>query len=92
MSASGSEVEGRYVELLTELRQVVSLPIVMKLSPFFSSLPHFVQQIEQAGAQGVALFNRFFQPDIDLDALRMVDQLHLPSASPFGLSLGPGSP
>jgi dihydroorotate dehydrogenase (fumarate) len=77
MSASGSEVEARYIELLTELRRVVSLPIVMKLSPFFSSLPHFVQQIEQAGAQGVALFNRFFQPDIDLDALRMVDELHL---------------
>jgi len=77
MQLSGTEVESRYVELLTELRQVVSLPIVMKLSPFFSSLPHFVQQIEQAGAQGVALFNRFYQPDIDLDELRMVDQLHL---------------
>jgi dihydroorotate dehydrogenase (fumarate) len=77
MSASGTAVEARYIELLTELRRVVSLPIVMKLSPFFSSLPHFVQQIEQAGAQGVALFNRFFQPDIDLDELRMVDQLRL---------------
>jgi dihydroorotate dehydrogenase (fumarate) len=75
--ASGAAVEARYLELLTELRRVVSLPIVMKLSPFFSSLPHFVQQIEQAGAQGVALFNRFYQPDIDLDAMRMTDELHL---------------
>jgi dihydroorotate dehydrogenase (fumarate) len=75
--ASGAAVEARYIELLTELRRVVSLPIVMKLSPFFSSLPHFVQQIEQAGAQGVALFNRFYQPDIDLDAMRMTDELHL---------------
>ena len=75
--ASGTAVETRYIELLSELRKVVSLPIVMKLSPFFSSLPHFVQQIEQAGAQGVALFNRFYQPDIDLDELQMVDQLHL---------------
>jgi dihydroorotate dehydrogenase (fumarate) len=74
---SGQAVEARYIELLTELRQVVSLPIVMKLSPAFSSLPHFVRQLEQAGAQGVALFNRFYQPDIDLDELRMVDQLHL---------------
>jgi dihydroorotate dehydrogenase (fumarate) len=49
----------------------------MKLSPFFSSLPHFVQRLEEAGAQGVALFNRFYQPDIDLDTLRMSDQLHL---------------
>jgi dihydroorotate dehydrogenase (fumarate) len=77
MQASGTAVEARYIDLLTELRQVVSLPIVMKLSPFFSSLPHVVRQIEQAGANGVALFNRFYQPDIDLDELRMVDQLHL---------------
>jgi dihydroorotate dehydrogenase (fumarate) len=77
MQTSGAQVEARYVELLTGLRQVVSLPIVMKLSPFFSSLPNFVQQLEQAGAQGVALFNRFYQPDIDLEELRMADQLHL---------------
>ena len=74
---SGNVVEARYLSLLIELRRAVSLPIVMKLSPFFSSLPHFVQQLEHAGAQGVALFNRFYQPDIDLDTLRMVDQLHL---------------
>jgi dihydroorotate dehydrogenase (fumarate) len=80
MHAAGGAVEARYIDLLTELRCVVSLPIVMKLSPFFSSLPHFVQQIEQAGAQGVALFNRFYQPDIDLDEMRMTDQLHLSSA------------
>ena len=80
MQADGEAVEARYLELLTELRRVVSLPIVMKLSPFFSSLPHFVQRLETAGAQGVALFNRFYQPDIDLDELRMTDQLHLSSA------------
>jgi dihydroorotate dehydrogenase (fumarate) len=79
---SGESVEARYVSLLNELRGAVNLPIVMKLSPFFSSLPHFVKQLEQAGARGVALFNRFMQPDIDLgetpqDRLRMVDQLHL---------------
>jgi dihydroorotate dehydrogenase (fumarate) len=79
---SGESVEARYVSLLTELRGTVNLPIIMKLSPFFSSLPHFVKQLEQAGARGVALFNRFMQPDIDLGdnvqhRLRMVDQLHL---------------
>lgn len=79
---SGEAVEARYVSLLTELRGAVNLPIIMKLSPFFSSLPHFVKQLEQAGAHGVALFNRFMQPDIDLgtspqDRLRLVDQLHL---------------
>jgi dihydroorotate dehydrogenase (fumarate) len=77
MLESGVAVEARYFSLLRELRSVVSIPIVMKLSPFFSSLPHFVKQLELAGAQGVALFNRFYQPDIDLDRLCVVDQLHL---------------
>ncbi|MBW8364247.1 MAG: dihydroorotate dehydrogenase-like protein [Rhizobium sp.] len=80
MHAAGEAVEARYIDLLTALRRVVSLPIVMKLSPFFSSLPHFVRQLEVAGANGVAVFNRFYQPDIDLDEMRMTDQLHLSSA------------
>lgn len=76
---SGDAVEARYVAMLTELRRVVDIPVVMKLSPFFSSLPHFVQRLEKAGAAGVALFNRFFQPDIDLQTREMVEQLHLSS-------------
>jgi dihydroorotate dehydrogenase (fumarate) len=74
---SGPVVQARYLTLLNALREAVSLPIIMKLSPYFSSLPHFVQQIEYAGANGVALFNRFFQPDIDLDNLAVVDRLKL---------------
>ena len=80
ISHSGDAVEARYLDLLFELRQAVKLPIVMKLSPYFSSLPHFVRQLEQAGAQGVALFNRFFQPDIDLETLGISDQMRLSSA------------
>lgn len=74
---SGEAVEARYVSLLSELHGAVQLPITMKLSPFFSSLPHLVKQLEQAGARGVSLFNRFYQPDIDLETLKMVDNLHL---------------
>jgi dihydroorotate dehydrogenase (fumarate) len=77
MLESGDAVEERYISLLTELRQVVGIPIIMKLGPFFSSLPHFVRQLELAGANGVALFNRFYQPDIDLEKLYVVDRLHL---------------
>jgi dihydroorotate dehydrogenase (fumarate) len=77
MLESGESVEARYLGLLRELRSAVSLPIVMKLSPFFSSLPHFVKRLEHEGAQGVSLFNRFYQPDIDLDTLCVVDRLHL---------------
>jgi len=76
---SGDAVEARYVALLAELKRAVSVPIVMKLPPFFSSLPHFVKRLEAVGTDGVSLFNRFFQPDIDLDALEMVEQLHLSS-------------
>ncbi|MEW5769502.1 MAG: dihydroorotate dehydrogenase-like protein [Pseudomonadota bacterium] len=74
---SGEAVEARYLRLLGELRAAVELPIVMKLSPYFSSLPHFVRQLERGGANGVALFNRFYQPDIDLDSLQVAHRLHL---------------
>jgi dihydroorotate dehydrogenase (fumarate) len=78
MTESGDAVERRYFDLLEELRSEVQLPIIMKLSPFFSSLPNFVKQLEYAGAKGVALFNRFYQPDIDLsDPLTLSDQIHL---------------
>ena len=77
---SGEVVEARYLSLLGELRRAVRLPIAMKLSPFFSSLPNFAGKLERAGAHGVALFNRFYQPDIDLDTLCVVDRLHLSTA------------
>jgi len=73
----GDAVEARYIGLLTELRGVVDIPVIMKLSPYFSSLPHLVQALEAAGARGVALFNRFYQPDIDLDSLTVAHRLHL---------------
>jgi dihydroorotate dehydrogenase (fumarate) len=78
---SGIEVEQRYLELLKALRAKVNLPIVMKLAPYFSSLPHFVRQVEKAGAQGVSLFNRFYQPDIVLGALSVVDRLKLSTSA-----------
>ena len=76
---SAAEVEGRYVELLYELKQHVSIPITMKLSSQFSSLGHFVRNLESAGARGVALFNRFYQPDIDLVTREVVPTLTLSS-------------
>ncbi len=78
---SGAEVEQRYVDLLTELRRHVSLPIAMKLSPQFSSVANMVRRLEQAGANGVSLFNRFYQPDIDIDSLRVAPQLHLSTSA-----------
>lgn len=76
---TGDDVEARYLALLAELKRTVAVPVVMKLPPFFASLPNFVRRLEAGGAAGVSLFNRFFQPDIDLDSLKMVDRLELSS-------------
>jgi len=78
---SSAEVEGRYVQLLRELKRQVTLPITMKLSPQFSSVTHMVKLLESAGADGVALFNRFYQPDIDLDTLEVIPTLELSSST-----------
>ncbi len=74
---SANEIEQRYITLLSELRKVVSIPITVKLSPYFSALGNFVTQLEAAGANGISLFNRFYQPDIDIDSLRVAPTLHL---------------
>lgn len=77
---TGAEVEGRYLDLLKDMRQQIRIPINMKLSPTFSSIGNMVKQMEAAGANGVALFNRFYQPDINIDGLRLQPSLH-PSTS-----------
>ncbi len=74
---SATEVDERYVAILRRLRAAVHIPITVKLAPFFSSPGHLVLQLEQAGANGVALFNRFYQPDLDLDSLEVRPQLEL---------------
>ncbi len=77
---SGESVEDQYLKILTELRRHVSIPITMKLSSQFSSPLHFINRLKQAGASGVALFNRFYQPDIDLETLLITPKMH-PSTS-----------
>lgn len=87
INESGAEVEARYLELLKALRKQVSIPIAMKLSPYFSGLAHFIKNLEQAGADGVVLFNRFYQPDIDLDNLQVISQLQWSKSADAQLSL-----
>jgi dihydroorotate dehydrogenase (fumarate) len=77
---TGARVEERYLNLLRELRGHIQIPINMKLSPAFSSIGNLVTQVAGAGANGVALFNRFYQPDINIDTLRLQPSLH-PSTS-----------
>ena len=77
---SGAQVEERYLTLLRELRGQIQIPINLKLSSSFSSPGHLVKQLAAAGANGVALFNRFYQPDIDIQGLRLQSILR-PSTS-----------
>jgi dihydroorotate dehydrogenase (fumarate) len=76
---SSADVEKRYVDLVATVRQAVKLPLAVKLGPQFSNLAHFVPQLASAGADGVVLFNRFLEPDIDLETLRFSPQLVLSS-------------
>lgn len=65
------QVENRYLDVLQSLRQQVQIPVTVKLSPQFSALIPFTRRLQQAGANGIALFNRFYQPDINLETLQV---------------------
>ncbi|MDD5214928.1 MAG: dihydroorotate dehydrogenase-like protein, partial [Methylococcales bacterium] len=78
---SGEEVENRYLAILRELKAHVHIPIAMKLSSQFSSPIHFAKRLEAAGANGVVIFNRFYQSDIDLETLSVVPKLEFSSSS-----------
>src|SRR6185437_4071975 len=75
---SGRDVEQRHIQVLTTVKAVVSVPVAVKLHPYFSSTAEMAQRLDSAGADGLVLFNRFLQPDIDPDTLTVT--------SGFGLS------
>ena len=77
---TGAAVEQRYLDIAAALRPRISIPVTLKLSSQFSAPLDFVRKLEQTGVQGVCLFNRFYQPDIDLDTLAMVPTLNLSSS------------
>jgi dihydroorotate dehydrogenase (fumarate) len=81
VTESGRDVEQRVVDILTDLRRQVSLPISVKLSPNFSSVGHLAKRLEEAGANGLSLFNRFYQPDVDLESLSIDQSLHLSNSA-----------
>ena len=84
---SGAEIEQRALDLVESIRKEVSIPIAVKLSPFFSSLPHFVKRLAGAGANGVVLFNRFYQPDINIEDLDVDSVLELSTSAELRLRL-----
>jgi dihydroorotate dehydrogenase (fumarate) len=84
---TGADVERRTVEILRSVKKAITIPVAVKLSPFFSSVAHLAQQLDGAGADGLVLFNRFYQPDIDVEALEAVPSLHLSDSSELLLRL-----
>jgi dihydroorotate dehydrogenase (fumarate) len=83
----GSELEDNYVQLVSDLRAKISIPMAVKLSPFFTSIPNIARRLVEAGANGLVLFNRFYQPDFDLDELEVVPNLILSTSSELRLPL-----
>ena len=79
LSVSGTEVERHYLEVFRQVKRSVRIPVAVKLAPFFSAPGHLIGQLDDAGADGFVLFNRFYQPDIDLHTLRLVHDLSLSS-------------
>ncbi|MBC2601375.1 dihydroorotate dehydrogenase-like protein [Puniceicoccus vermicola] len=84
---SSEELEAHAASTVESVCQKVSIPVAVKLSPYFSSLPHFVRRLEKAGAKAVVLFNRFYQPDIDIVNLETVPALRLSDSSELLLRL-----
>ena len=84
---SGAELEEEYVKLVRDVRATVRIPIALKLSPFFTSLPHIARRFVEAGANGLVLFNRFYQPDFDLEELEVIPNLELSTSHELRLPL-----
>lgn len=83
----GTKIEEIYIRDLKAVKNIVSIPVAMKLSPYFSSIGNMALKLTQAGADGLVLFNRFYQPDIDLEELEVVPHIELSRSVDLTLSL-----
>ncbi len=84
---TGLEVEQMYTDVVKEVKDTVTIPVAVKLSPYFSSLAHMAKRLSDAGADGLVLFNRFYQPDFDLENLEVVPDLVLSRSAELLLPL-----
>jgi dihydroorotate dehydrogenase (fumarate) len=83
----GPSVERRVIDIVAVLKESIALPLAVKLSPFYSSLPHLASRLDQIGADGLVLFNRFYQPDIDPEHVEAAPVLRLSDSSELLLRL-----
>jgi dihydroorotate dehydrogenase (fumarate) len=84
---TATEIEDRCVGIVAKVKERLGIPLAVKLSPFFTALPHFAKRLTDAGADGLVLFNRFYQPDIDTDELDVQPMLELSHSSELRLRL-----
>ena len=84
---TSTQQEENYLALVRAIRASIKIPIAVKLSPFFTALPNFARRLVEAGANGLVLFNRFYQPDFDLEELEVVPRLVLSSSHELRLPL-----
>ncbi len=84
---TSSELEERHINLVRDIRKMVNIPLAIKLSPFYTALPQFANRLADAGADGLVLFNRFYQPDFDLEELEVVPNLVLSNSHELRLPL-----
>ncbi|MBV8815762.1 MAG: dihydroorotate dehydrogenase-like protein [Verrucomicrobia bacterium] len=85
MELSGAEVERRYLEIVSQVKATISIPVAVKVSPFFSNFGNMAKQLAEKGADGLVLFNRFYQPDIDLELLEIKSNILL--STPMAMRL-----
>jgi dihydroorotate dehydrogenase (fumarate) len=84
---TAADLEDNYIELVKAVYEHVEIPFAVKLSPFFSALPNLAARLVEAGAQGLVLFNRFIQPDIDIEEMEVDPTLHLSTSEELLLPL-----
>jgi dihydroorotate dehydrogenase (fumarate) len=87
IESTGTEIEQRFVHLLREVKEEVSIPVAVKLNPYFSSIPNIASQLTSAGADGLVFFNRFFQPAFDIENQSVEPHLELTHPSELLLRL-----
>jgi dihydroorotate dehydrogenase (fumarate) len=87
IEVTGAEIEQMYLDVLSEVRQAVSIPIAIKLSPYLSSTSNLAKRLVGRGANALVMFNRFYQPDLDLEKLEVVPRLTLSNSSELRLPL-----
>ena len=84
---AAQDVEDAQVDLVADVRAGITIPLAVKLSPFYTALPHFAHRLVDAGANGLVLFNRFYQPDFDIEELLVAHTLDLSSSAELRLPL-----